>query len=285
MHPYEILDVFTETPLAGNPLAVFTRAEQLPSSGLMQAIARELNLSETVFLFPGDGDADARARIFTPVTELPFAGHPVLGSAFVVGAARQLETVRLRTDLGVIPIRLKRDHAGTVTFGEMDQPIPAALPFADADRLLVALGIDPSSHTAALPVETYTNGPTHVLVALDDPDLVSALRPDHRALTALGDLGFSCFAPLGPTVYRTRMFGPALGVAEDPATGSAAGPIAVHLLRHGRISSGQAIELRQGGEIGRPSILHASATGSPETVTRVTVSGAAVLVASGHFRL
>src|SRR5271167_3599215 len=99
MHPYEILDVFTDTPLQGNPLAVFTEGEQLPSR-LMQAVARELNLSETVFLLPGDADCDAHLRIFTPAVEVPFAGHPTLGAAFVVGGLQALETVRLRTGSG-----------------------------------------------------------------------------------------------------------------------------------------------------------------------------------------
>lgn len=283
MHPYQILDVFTDTPLAGNPLAVFTEGEQIPTR-LMQAVARELNLSETVFLLPGDAESDAHARIFTPISELPFAGHPVLGSAFVVGAAQQLETVRLRTGAGVIEIRLSRDHDGTVTFGEMDQPLPAAAPFGAQPALLAALGIDPQA--VELPIELYRNGAAHVFVALQDTETVAGLRPDHHALGTLGgEFGVSCFARVADSIYKTRMFAPTLGINEDPATGSAAGPLAVHLLRHGRAASGQTLELRQGTEIGRPSTLHATATGTPEQITRVTVAGAAVLVATGQFRL
>src|SRR5271168_5600351 len=121
-HPYEILDVFTDTPLQGNQLAVFTEGEAVPSR-LMQSTARELNLSETVFLLPADGDLDANVRIFTPSAELPFAGHPVLGAAFVVGERYNLATVRLGTGAGIVPIRLTREH-GEIVFGEMDQPIP-----------------------------------------------------------------------------------------------------------------------------------------------------------------
>ena len=277
-HPYEILDVFTDTPLQGNPLAVFTSGEEIPSR-LMQQTARELNLSETVFLLPGDGDAHAHARIFTPSVELPFAGHPTLGSAFVVGARDGLETVRLRTGAGVIPVKLTRRH-GEVVFGEMEQPIPVIEPFIAFDDLLSALGAE----RAALPVETYTNGPRFILVALDDVDELTALTPDMGALAGFGGTGVSCVAR-SDGGFRTRMFAPGSGVPEDPATGSAAGPLAIHLARHGWTRFGERIELLQGVEIGRPSVLFARADGSVEAVERVVVGGAAVRVAHGHFRL
>ncbi len=285
-HPYEILDVFADRPLEGNPLAVFTEAEQIPSR-LMQAVARELNLSETAFILPGDGDCDAQLRIFTPVTELRFAGHPTLGCAFVVAARTGRTDVRLRTPAGIVPVRLERGDTGVIAFGEMEQPLPAIEPFPEADvaPLLEALGV---GERPELPVEAYTNGPTHVLVALADADLVARLVPDQSRLRGLGEFGVSCFAPLGETAaatYKTRMFAPALGVPEDPATGSAAGPIAAHLVRHGRLASGAELELRQGAEIGRPSLLRATATGSREELARVAVGGSAVLVARGHFRL
>lgn len=280
MHPYEILDVFTDTPLQGNPLAVFTEAEQLPSR-MMQAVARELNLSETVFLMPGDSECDAHMRIFTPAAELPFAGHPVLGTAFVVGARDRLETVRLRTGAGIVPVRVTRDEEGEIVHGEMDQPIPAVAPFGQTARLFEALGIE----SAALAVEAYTNGPTHVLVALEGPEAVAALTPDHTALARLGAVGISCFAPTAPARAKTRMFGVGLGVLEDPATGSAAGPIAVHLLRHGRLESGTTLELHQGAEIGRPSTLLATVIGDRDRITRVSVGGSAVSVGHAHLRL
>ena len=285
-HPYEILDVFADRPLEGNPLAVFAEGEQVPSR-LMQAVARELNLSETAFILPGDGDCDAQLRIFTPTTELRFAGHPTLGCAFVVAARTGLTDVRLRPPAGIVPVHLERGDGQEITSGEMEQPIPTIelLPDADVAALLEALGVD---ERPELPVEAYTNGPTHVLVALADPDVVARLAPDQSRLGRLGNFGVSCFAPLGETAsstYKTRMFAPAFGVAEDPATGSAAGPIAAHLVRHGRLASGAELELRQGAEIGRPSLLRATATGSREAVTRVTVAGSAVLVARGHFRL
>jgi trans-2,3-dihydro-3-hydroxyanthranilate isomerase len=283
-HPYEILDVFTATPLEGNSLAVFTEGESVPSR-VMQAVARELNLSETVFLLPGDSRCDAQARIFTPAVELPFAGHPILGSAYVVGRRDRLEIVRLRTGAGIVPVRLRWED-GEIVSGEMEQPVPTwrALPEPETAALLAALGVD----AAALPVEAYTNGPTHVMVALDFEDQVRALAPDLRALLALGVVGVSCFAPVADSAgssWRTRMFGPALGVAEDPATGSAAGPLAVHLARHGQTRFGYRVELRQGVEIGRPSVLFARAEGAGDRIDAVFVGGAAVTVAHGHFRL
>jgi trans-2,3-dihydro-3-hydroxyanthranilate isomerase len=278
-HPYVILDVFADVPLQGNQLGVFTDAQEI-GADLMQRAARELNLSETVFVLPShDGGADARARIFTPVIELPFAGHPVLGTAFVIGERLGLSVVRLLTGAGVIPITLNRE-AGEIVFGQMEQPIPALEPFARAPELLPALGIAGSG----LPIEAYRNGPLHVYVELPGADDVAALRPDLGALSGLGELGVSCFAGSG-TRFQTRVFAPGLGVAEDPATGSAAGPLAVHLARHGRIGFGETIEIRQGAEVGRPSLLHACVEGSVQRIDRVTVGGSAVVVARGTYRL
>jgi trans-2,3-dihydro-3-hydroxyanthranilate isomerase len=276
-HPYEILDVFTDAPLTGNPLAVFTEGESVPSR-LMQAATRELNLSETVFLLPGDRDCDAHVRIFTPATELPFAGHPVLGAAFVVGERDDLATVKLQTGAGLVPVHLQRDH-GEIVFGEMDQPIPTFEPFIGAEAVLEALEVDP-----VLPVELYVNGPAHVVVALADADAVSALEPDMAALAELGRIGVNCCALDGERI-KTRSFCPGLGVPEDPATGSAAGPLAVHLARHGWIAFGETIGIDQGAEIGRPSKLTARVEGDVAVLSRVTVGGSAVRVAQGHFRL
>ena len=137
----------------------------------------------------------------------------------------------------------------------------------------------------ALPVELYALGIRHVYVALESAKSVSSLAPDLTALERIADVvGTSCFAGAG-TTWKTRMFAPADGVPEDPATGSAAGPLAWHLARHGRISFGEEIEISQGAELGRPSTLYARVEGSRERVERVEVGGAAVVVARGEFRL
>ena len=285
-HPYTVIDVFTDAPLTGNPLAVFTDGESVPSR-LMQAAARELHLSETVFLLPGDGQADASMRIFTPQVELPFAGHPVLGAAFVVGARRGLERVRLRTGAGVVPVALRREH-GEVVHGEMEQPPPVPVAFARVGELLSALGLTRTE----LPVEAYSNGPTHVMVGLATEADLRALTPDLTALARLGAIGVDCFAPTRPglpagahTDVSCRVFCAGLGVPEDPATGSAAGPLALHLARHGWYTPGRELTISQGAETGRPSRLEARVEGSVDAPDRVTVAGSAVVVAHGVFRL
>jgi trans-2,3-dihydro-3-hydroxyanthranilate isomerase len=277
-HPYVLLDVFSDAPLQGNQLAVFTAAEAL-APGTMQPLARELNLSETVFVLAAEQGGDARVRIFTPTAELPFAGHPVLGTAVAVGIERGLQRVTLETGAGAVAVALRREGE-RLAFGTMRQPIPSWRRYERAAELLRALGVERSG----LPLELYDNGPRHVYVELDDEAAVAALAPNVRALAELGELCVSCFAGVGGA-WKTRMFAPALGVVEDPATGSAAGPLAVHLARHGRIAFGTEIELLQGAEVGRPSLLRARAVGAADAIARVEVSGSAVIVARGEFLL
>ena len=275
---YVICDVFTDAPLAGNPLAVFTDARLIPEK-LLQAIAREMNLSETVFVYPAAKGGHARIRIFTSFNELPFAGHPVLGSAFVLAAPLQLPTIVLETGIGLVPIVLERDGP-RITFGRMTQPLPTVSAEPAAAAIVAALGgVKP-----VLPVERYVNGPTHVLVTVGSTDDVAKLTPDFGALAKATSAGVSCFAGSGRH-YKTRMFAPGHGINEDPATGSAAGPLACHLVRHGRLAPGDEIEISQGVEIGRPSTLFARASGMRERIESVEVGGCAVTVARGEFRL
>jgi trans-2,3-dihydro-3-hydroxyanthranilate isomerase len=271
---YVVADVFTDVPLAGNQVAVFTDARGIPEEQL-QPLAREINLSETVYVYPAEGKGHARIRIFTPALELPFAGHPVLGTAFVLSGPLQLDELHLETGAGIVPIRLERDGQRMV-FGWMRQPVVSPEAYERAGELLALLGVGESG----LPVELYRQGPGHVLVELDSPGAVAALQPDLVALEELSPYGTDCFARDGD-VWKSRVFVPAHGIDEDPATGSAAGPLALHLSRHGRIAFGEEIEIRQGAEIGRPSTLHAVAR-SPEDVE---VGGSAVVVARGEFRL
>ena len=190
---YVLADVFTSTALEGNQLAVFTDAREIPEE-LLQKIAREMNLSETVFVLPPEAGGHARIRIFTPVAELPFAGHPVLGSAFVLGAPLQLVEIRLETRSGVIPVALEREGA-RITFGRMQQPIPNWEPFEQAEELQELLGV-----RSQLPVEAYDLGPHHVFLALGSEAEVAALEPDFGALGRLTPVGVNCFAGLGDEV-------------------------------------------------------------------------------------
>lgn len=277
---YVIADVFTDAPLEGNQLAVFTDAREIPEDKL-QPLAKEIGFSETVFVYTPEADGHARIRIFTPVSELPFAGHPVLGTAFVLAAPLQLPEIRLETGMGIVPVELERDQQGRIVFGRMSQPIPTVRPFERGGELLAALGVDGSE----LPLELYESGVGNVYVLLPDEDSVAAVEPDLAALgRVMGTVHANCTAGSG-TRWKTRMFAPGDGVPEDPATGSAAGPLAVHLARHGRIDFGEQIEITQGVEVGRPSTLYAKVEGTVEQVERVEVGGSAVVVARGEFSL
>lgn len=275
---YVLVDVFTDQPLTGNQLAVFTDARNIDGA-TMQALAREMNYSESTFVLPATSGGHARIRIFTPVQEIPFAGHPTLGTAFVLAAPLQTPTIQLETGAGTIPVRFELEGS-RLAFAWMTQPVPSVAPFLAPDELLAALGVDRSG----LPVELYDNGITHVLVDIGSKQAVATLRPDLGRLARLPVLGVITFAGSGAT-YKTRMFAPASGINEDPATGSAAGPLAVHLTRHGRLLPGETIVIEQGAEIGRPSRLYARVEGAPERIDRVEVGGQAVLVARGEFKL
>jgi trans-2,3-dihydro-3-hydroxyanthranilate isomerase len=276
---YVVVDVFTDTALSGNQLAVFTDARDLDPL-TMQALAKEMNFSESTFVLPPQAEgADVRIRIFTPANELAFAGHPTLGSAFVLGGPLQKVVIRLETGAGVVPVELEREGA-QVRFGWMEQPIPPWEPFAPAEELLALLELERSG----LPVELYHLGPAHVYVELDSPEEVAALRPSFTALGRLTGAGVNCFARDGGH-WKNRMFAPSHGVNEDPATGSAAGPLAIHLARHGRIDFGEEIEIHQGAEIGRPSRLYARVDGTADEIERVLVGGSCVIVARGEFRI
>jgi trans-2,3-dihydro-3-hydroxyanthranilate isomerase len=276
---YVVADVFTDRPLAGNQLAVFTDARGLEDAE-MQSLAREMKFSESVFVLPPEGEGHVLMRIFTPSAEVPFAGHPTLGTAFVLAGPLQVQEIRLETLSGVVPVALER-NGDRIVFGRMQQPIPTWGPFEGEAELLPGLGLE----RAELPVELYDNGMHHVYVAFRSAEEVAALTPDLSAFSdAPAVLGINCFAGEG-THWKTRMFSPSGGFMEDPATGSAAGPLAVHLARHGRIAFGEEIEIWQGAEVGRPSTLYARADGSAEQLERVEVGGSAVIVARGEFRL
>lgn len=279
--PYRVCDVFTDRPLAGNALAVFTHADDLDGA-TMQLLAREMNLSESAFVLrPPGPEADAALRIFTPTQELPFAGHPTLGTAFVLAQLRPElgNRVRLHTARGVSTVELSERGSGP-PFGWMTQPHPSIHRYDPEQRLLAALGVQ----RAQLPVELYDNGPHYVLVVLERPEEVAGLRPDMGALAALGSIAVTVVAGEGAR-WRTRVFAPGEGIPEDPATGAAAGPTALHLCRHGRIAYGSEIHIAQGVEVGRPSTLHARITGNAGHLERVEVGGQAVVIGRGELTL
>ncbi|MFS8097951.1 PhzF family phenazine biosynthesis protein [Lentzea alba] len=273
MHHYAVADAFADKPLHGNPVAVFFDADDLTPEQ-MQRIARETNLSETTFVLRPLEGGDARVRIFTPVNELPFAGHPLLGTAIVLGRG----SLRLETAMGIVPFEVSDGYA------VMRQPVPSWRPFDRTSELLDALGVPEPPY----PVEIYHNGPRHVLVGLDSVAALSKVDPDHRALGGFEDMAINCIAG-GGTQWRNRMFSPAYGVVEDAATGSAAGPIAIHVARHAQAPHGEWVDIEQGVEIGRHAWMRAriEVGGEPggDRVESVEVGGHAVVVARGTFHV
>ena len=280
---YVVCDVFTDRPLSGNALAVFTDARAIANDpATMQALARETNLSETTFVLPAERGGTARARIFTPRVELAFAGHPTLGTAYVLAAPLQLPLVRLELAAGIVPVRF--EGAGqTASFGWMTQPATTARPLgqSEADLVLSALGFAGST----LPIEVYDNGNQHLYVGVESPAALAACKPDFARLERIPHLGVAVFAQTGQGTFDVRMFHPAAGIPEDPATGSAAGPLGWHLIRHGLARAGEQVVLSQGAQVGRPSTLYVRVAGDRERATEIEVGGHVVSVARGEFVL
>lgn len=268
---YTIVDVFTSTPLEGNALAVFTGGDGLDDA-TMQALARETNLSETTFLQRAEQDGTARCRIFTSRNELPFAGHPVLGTAWVIARATPIHTVGLETGVGTIPVRIERD-GGFVTRAMMTQPDPLFGPPED-DRAAIAsaLGTDLSDDPVLA-----ANGIRHLLcpvASLDD------VQPDASALARLSSTTVVAYTPPNGRDVSVRVFAPGDGVLEDPATGSAAGPLAVHLLSAGAIEPGR-LDVHQGAFVERPSLIEVEVAADEPP----RVGGSCVVVARGQFEI
>ena len=275
---YTRVDVFTENPLSGNPLIVFTNGSGLDAK-TMQAIAREMNLSEAVFVLPAESGGTAKIRIFTPKIELPFAGHPVLGAAFVLAAPLQSDKIILETGQGNVPVSLEREGPRPVA-GWMQTPLPTWQDYAQSETLLLGLGVAQSR----LPITIYDIGVRHAFVALDTPEQVHALKPDFARLAPLGHVGVGAFAWDADKV-TLRVFIPGAGVNEDPATGSAAACLAVHLVRNGCYATDTLVTIHQGERMGRPSMLYARAVMNGKKLTSVTVGGSAVIVGRGELQI
>lgn len=287
---YQLWDVFTRRALAGNALAVIPEAEGL-SEAQMQALAREFNLSETSFVLR-PAQAEARARYFTPARELPFAGHPSVGTAFAlrrlgrVGAAFGLEL-----PAGVVPMRFEAGPDGA-ELAWMDQGVPELVAEVE-DRLAVAraLGLDVEDLVDTLPLQVVSAGVPFLLVPLDSLEVLGRARLQAELLGGVTDpahrsvLAFTLDAP--ESDVRARMFGEAVGVREDPATGSAHGPLGWYLHRHElfALSEGErGLISHQGVEMGRPSELHLRLRRASGGVA-VEVGGGAVLVGEGTLYL
>ncbi|MDO9453046.1 MAG: PhzF family phenazine biosynthesis protein [Stagnimonas sp.] len=292
--PFHTLDVFTDTAFAGNPLAVVLEADGL-NSAQMQQLAREFNLSETVFVLKGTRtDADVRVRIFTPATELPFAGHPTVGTACLLADLGWLPPeatgIVLEENVGLVPVRLVRED-GQAWFGELTTAKSPETRDTDFDvgALPAVLGIDAAAITS---VRLASCGNPFVVVTVRQPEVLQGIDFDATAARRLlaNSWGHAIYivAKGYEGEWRTRMFAPDLGVTEDPATGSAAvafaGALALDALARGEHGE-FAWTLHQGVEMGRPSLLQASASIAEGKVVAVRVGGHAVRVSEGRIRI
>lgn len=284
-HPFTILDVFAETRFAGNQLAVVRDASRL-STAQMQAIAREMNFSETTFVMsdePREGAYDV--RIFTPATELPFAGHPTLGTAStileeILGGT--MDHVTLSLAVGKVPVRAEGDLLW------MEQPEPRFGAQHDPKRILDALGLEKDDLDPRYPVEEVTTGLWHVIVPLRSRDALRRVRLSAQAYDELARnertralLSFTTETDDKRNTVAVRNILPALGMIEDPATGSGNGCLAAYLSRH-RVLGAARVDVRaeQGNDMGRPSVLHLQATPQGDGIG-VRVGGRTIVVARG----
>jgi trans-2,3-dihydro-3-hydroxyanthranilate isomerase len=288
---YFVVDVFTDTALAGNPLAVVMNHVGL-STERMQAMAREFNLSETTFVERRETAVEkvegVLVRIFTTQEELPFAGHPTLGTASVLRLkaphAFAGDTVKLALKVGTVPVRFD----GEGLFGEMTQKDPEFGAELDPREVARLTGLDELDLDAGLPPQVVSTGNPFAIVALRSDEPLARLKVSQEDATVwLRAQGARWFYVLGPTggqapAWRARMqfYG-----GEDPATGSAAGCAISYLVRRGAVASGERIALRQGVEMGRPSEIFVSAKMVSSKVSDVRVAGSTVVVATGQFFL
>lgn len=286
-------DVFTREPLAGNQLAVFLDGRGL-STDRMQAIAREMNFSESTFILPPERpDTDIRMRIFTPASEMPMAGHPTVGSTFALAhtgvIARGAPRFVFGLNVGPIPVDLEWE-AGRLTFAWMTQLAPDfGAEVADREAVAAAIGLAASDLRPDLPVQAISCGNPFLIVPVRDAAAVDRASVEASGFRRLRertgvDLPIFFFAFTPPTAVHSRMFAPGLGVAEDPATGSASGPLGCYLVQHGLVRGDDArhIVSTQGVAMGRTSRLHIAIDGVPGAMTTVRVGGEAVLVARGE---
>ena len=296
--PYLHLDVFTDRRFEGNQLAVFPDPRGL-TTGNMHAITREMNFSECTFIFPPERGGDVHMRIFTPGRELPMAGHPTIGSTFALAIDGTI--ARGRTDfvfeLGVGPTPVSLEWgADRLSFAWMTQPLPAfGGEIADRRALAAAMGLDPHD-LADGPAQIVSCGVPFLFVQAATRRVVDALSIDRKGLLrCCREAGleehpvfvFTTEAAGGSETVYSRMLAPNFGIAEDPATGAASGPLGCYLLHHGIVSPAQAREILslQGVAMGRPSRIHISIDSVDDMITRVRIGGTSVLVGRGTIEI
>jgi trans-2,3-dihydro-3-hydroxyanthranilate isomerase len=296
---YLHLDVFTSNRFEGNQLAVFPDVPEIPAE-LMQRIAAEMAFSESTFIFPPAGPGDVRMRIFTPGAELPMAGHPTIGSTFALASEAKIERDRQKFtfELGVGPIEVSLEwSAEGLAFAWMSQLLPefgAQAP--NRAEIAAAMGVDATDLAGDHAVEVVSCGLPFLFVPLRTRAAVDAVSIDRRALASacaaagIDELGLFVFTMekgAGDETVYSRMLAPGFGITEDPATGSASGPLGCYLLQHGMVSAKEARQMisLQGVAMKRPSRIHISIDSDDRRITRVRVGGQSVLVGRGEIEI
>jgi trans-2,3-dihydro-3-hydroxyanthranilate isomerase len=297
---YLHLDVFTDRRFEGNQLAVFPAPGPLATAE-MQTIAKEMNFSESTFVYPPERGGDVRMRIFTPAEELPIAGHPTIGSTFALAIegtiARGRDRFVFELGVGPTPVSLEWNDAG-LSFAWMTQPLPTfGGVMADRDALAAAVGLAASDLLPGVPVQSVSCGVPFLYVPIATRAAVDSVAIDRRALAAcaraagLPDLPVFFFSPErggdGDETVYSRMLAPGFGIAEDPATGAASGPLGSYLLHHRLVTADAARSMLslQGVAMGRPSRVHISIDSDEDRITRVRVGGVSVLVGRGELEV
>jgi trans-2,3-dihydro-3-hydroxyanthranilate isomerase len=294
---FVIADVFTEEQFGGNQLAVFVDGSGLDSA-TMQNIAREMNYSETTFLLPPEQGGDYRVRISTPAHELPFAGHPIVGTAYVIVSERMKEwsepltSVTLETGMGLIHVEVQVEdgHAGRST---MTQPLPVVRGvYSNVAALAKSLALEASEiEGTGLPVETVFNGIAVMIVPVKSRAAIESIKVNGGALADISNevgastvLVFAMDPVLPTSTVHCRVFAPAAGVGEDAATGSANGPLGSYLVRHNLVErlATTRIESEQGFEMKRPSLLYIDVDQTAGEVSAVRVGGGVVISGRGE---
>jgi trans-2,3-dihydro-3-hydroxyanthranilate isomerase len=295
---YQLVDVFTSERFGGNQLAVFTNGRGLDAA-MMQRIAKELNLSETTFVLPPDDPAnDYRVRIFTPAIELPMAGHPSIGTAFVLAREHLVNinaehpTIRLEEGVGVILVGFEFGDDGRLLI-TMDQSPPTFGPeYADRNTIAAMLSIDAAALDET-PIQVVSCGVPFLFVPIKTLEAIREikLRLDIWERVVQGHAEQHIFAFTrefernGSTVH-SRMFAPAMNIPEDPATGAASGPLGCYLVKHNLVTDSPAVIVsEQGIEMGRPSTIHIQIDHSGGEITRVRVGGQSVYIGEGVLEL
>lgn len=286
-------DVFTDKPFGGNQLAVFTDARGLTTEQ-MQTLTREMNYSESTFVLPPERPGtDMRVRIFTPAIEMPMAGHPTVGTTFVLAQSGTLagKEATLQLKIGPIKVEIERNSAGEPQFVWMTHNAPEFGPIrADRERVAAALGVTTADLREDVPVQRVSTGVPFIFIPLRSLEAIGRCKVNQPALAALFEgehesaaaYLFTMETSASHVHIHARMFAPHIfDIPEDPATGSAAAPMGAYAVHYGLLPEGRFL-IEQGVEMGRPSQIHVIARRDGETFTELKIGGQTTIVGEGH---